>query len=901
MAMQVTIAKRIGVFAFALVVISAGAVGFTILTGSNALLVQHELKSLGGEAQLRAVEAVSTIEALSKDALFLSGTPPIQGIIRAHGRGGIDPVDLSTEEEWRKRLAVILKELLRAKSHYFQIRYIGVADQGRELVRVYRSDGKIVTAEKEGLRRIASRQYFKKTIQLGSGQVYLSEITLSRDKGKVLTPHVPVLRAGVPIYTADGAVFGIVVINMDFSPILERLTLQQTPHQTIYVTNDQGDYLAHPDPGKTFGFDLGQPFRIQERFPSLAEMYAKRNTIREFSGEVKADDRDSVMRFVKIGFDSRLPDRYLGLAVVSSSEAALASSKQLRNFSIGLTLVIIVVATGLALLVSRPLVRPIRQIIQAAERITGGNFNVSLPIEAKDEVGTLARTFQSMVDQVQTRTEELKNEVVERKRAEEAMQEAKNSADKANRAKSDFLAQMSHELRTPLNGILGYAQILKRDSSLTEGQRKGVEVIQHSGDHLLTLINDILDLSKIEAQKLELQISAFHLPDFLHHLISVVRVRAEQAGLAFHYEPTSSLPGNVHGDEKRLRQVLLNLLGNAVKFTERGGVTLRVAHAGSEMDPHILRFEVEDTGRGIPADKLEEIFQPFLQVTDRAKHVEGSGLGLAITKKLVALMNGQLGVTSTPEKGSTFWFTVSLPPVETDQMPSSGESDSIIGYKGNRKRILVVDDRWENRSVLVNLLTPLGFTVRESANGRECLTTAEEFNPDLILMDLVMPEMDGYEATRHLRQSSTLRDVVVIAISASVLDLDRKQTREAGCTDFLPKPVHAKDLLEKLQRYLGVEWVHGEEAEIEEPSHSEPESLIAPPSEDLAVVYDFSKKGHIAPVREHITRIEQLDEQYKPFAAKLRQFSDKFDLKHLCEFLKPYLEKTSGQRTSAEK
>ena len=899
--MQVTIAKRIGIFAFALVVISAGAVGFTILTGSNALLVQHELKSLGGEAQLRAVEAVSTIDALRKDALFLSGTPPIQGIIRAHGRGGIDPVDLSTEEEWRKRLAVILKELLRAKSHYFQIRYIGVADHGRELVRVYRSSGQIITAGKESLRPIATRQYYKETIQLASGEVYLSEITLSRDKGKILEPHVPVLRAGVPIYTAEGAIFGVVVINMDFSPILKRLTSQQTANQTIYVTNDQGDYLAHPDSKKTFGFDLSQHYRIQERFPSLAEMYAKGNTDQEFSGEVKADDQENVMRFVKIGFDSRLPDRYLGLAVVSSSEAALASSKQLLNFSIGLTLIIIVVATGLALLVSRPLVQPIRQIIQAAERIAGGNFNVSLPVEAKDEVGTLARTFQTMVDQVQTRRDELKREVVERKRAEEAMQEAKISADKANRAKSDFLAQMSHELRTPLNGILGYAQILKRDQSLTEGQRKGVGVIQHSGDHLLTLINDILDLSKIEAQKLELQITAFHLPEFLQHIISVIRVRAEQAGLSFHYEPSSSLPGNVQGDEKRLRQVLLNLLGNAVKFTEKGSVTLRVKHAGSDIDSHMLRFEVEDTGRGIPDDKLEEIFQPFLQVTDRARQVEGSGLGLAITKKLVALMSGQLGVTSTPEKGSAFWFTVSLPPVETDQIPSSGETDFIVGYKGSRKRILVVDDRWENRSVLVNLLTPLGFTVRESANGRECLTTAEEFNPDLILMDLVMPEMDGYEATKHIRQSSTLRDVVVIAISASVLDLDRQQTQAAGCTDFLPKPVQANDLLEKLELYLGVEWVYGEERATDEVPHSEPESLIAPPSEDLAVVYDFSKKGHIAPVREHIMRIEQMDEQYKPFAAKLRQFSDKFDLRQLCEFLKPYLEKTHEAYKSSGK
>ena len=343
-------------------------------------------------------------------------------------------------------------------------------------------------------------------------------------------------------------------------------------------------------------------------------------------------------------------------------------------------------------------------------------------------------------------------DISERKKAQEELHRAKEVADQANKAKSDFLASMSHELRTPLNGILGYAQILKRDPSLTDKQKSGVDIIQRSGDHLLTLINDILDLSKIEAQKLELQLTEFHLPDFLQQIANIIRVRAEQAEISFLYEPVSDLPAGVRGDEKRLRQVLLNLLGNAVKFTEKGGVALKVGYDDAQDFPDLLRFQVEDTGRGIPHDQLEGIFQPFQQVKNQSQHIEGTGLGLAITKKLVTLMGGELGVTSNPGKGSTFWFTVSLPAVETSQVKALPVDKTILGYKGERKRILVVDDKPTNRGIVLNLLEPLGFHVQEAENGQEALAKITEPSPNLIIMDLIMPVMDGIEATRRIRQ-----------------------------------------------------------------------------------------------------------------------------------------------------
>ncbi|MEE8125771.1 MAG: ATP-binding protein, partial [Nitrospirales bacterium] len=375
-------------------------------------------------------------------------------------------------------------------------------------------------------------------------------------------------------------------------------------------------------------------------------------------------------------------------------------------------------------------------------------------------------------------------DISERKQAQEELHRAKEVADQANKAKSDFLASMSHELRTPLNGILGYAQILNRDASLTEKQKSGIDIIQRSGDHLLTLINDILDLSKIEAQKLDLQLSEFHLPEFLHQIANIIRVRAEQADLSFVYETVTELPMGVRGDEKRLRQVLLNLLGNAVKFTEKGGVALKVGYDDTSTIPDLLRFQVEDTGRGIPHDQLEGIFQPFQQVKNQSHYIEGTGLGLAITKKLVTLMGGELGVTSTPDKGSTFWFTVSLPAVETSQVTALPVDKTIIGYKGERKRILVVDDKPTNRGIVMNLLEPLGFEVQEAANGHEALAKVAEPFPHLIIMDLIMPVMDGIEATRRIRQLPEGKEVPIIASSASVFEFNQQDSLKAGCNDF---------------------------------------------------------------------------------------------------------------------
>ncbi len=497
----------------------------------------------------------------------------------------------------------------------------------------------------------------------------------------------------------------------------------------------------------------------------------------------------------------------------------------------------------------------------------------------------------------------LEKEIAERRRAELA-------AAAANRAKNEFLANMSHELRTPLNGILGYAQILRLDDGAEEGRRKGLDIIERCAHHLLDLINEILDLARIEARRLELMPADFHLPRFLEGVAAMVQVQAEAKGLDFRYDPDPDLDLTARADEKRLGQVLLNLLSNAVKYTPAGSIRFSVRRCPVPPDGRRrYRFEVSDTGAGIPPDRRADIFSAFTQIGEHHQCADGAGLGLAISRRLVELMGGVLSVESQMGEGSVFWFEIDLPPAEAGAARPAPDRGAPMGHErldgqGDAPfRALVVDDYPDNRLVLVNILNRLGFSVVEAVNGLDGVRMAEAHLPDLILMDLVMPRMDGFTATRRIHENPVLSNVPVIAISASTLVSPERILIDSGCCDYIRKPVSFPELFAKIQRHLPIRWLYADAASpaggecgplSSRPAVPPPAITAAPDASTLAGLRQLALDGDFNGLSAALSALAtQAD--FAPFAERLCRVAEGFDEDRILRFLEQHANIPSTQ------
>ncbi|KLU24800.1 histidine kinase [Caballeronia mineralivorans PML1(12)] len=462
--------------------------------------------------------------------------------------------------------------------------------------------------------------------------------------------------------------------------------------------------------------------------------------------------------------------------------------------------------------------------------------------------------------------------------------EARRTAEAANRAKSEFLANMSHELRTPLNGILGYAQVLGRDRALSERQRDGLGVIQRSGEHLLALINDILDIAKIEAGKMPFDIVAVPLPGLLGDIREIIGVKAEQKQLVFVCDAAPDVPNAVRADERRLRQVLLNLLANAVKFTDSGHVSLRVALL---LDGRV-RFTVEDTGIGIGETQRELIFEPFEQTGVEQRHRGGAGLGLGISRQLMRSMGSDILVESRKGEGSTFWFDLEAVPVPSVSAVTHA-AWVVTGYAGPRMSVLVIDDVPTNRAVVVDMLGQIGFEMIEAASGPEALEKARLKRPSLVLTDIVMREMDGLETMRRLRLLPDLANVPIIAISASPSGGDEQRSLTAGADAFVAKPIHLDTLLTQIAGLLKLTWTYAPLGDaLVEPTSVTP--CPAVPSHEMENLHRLARQGNMREIMLWAERITMLDERYSAFAAELRTLAKNYRTKALVQFVEQHLE-----------
>ncbi len=706
-----------------------------------------------------------------------------------------------------------------------------------------------------------TRNWYKQAVQAGK-PAWSSIYVFSDTPDLGITPTIP-------IYDRQGGLQGVIAIDFTLTQIsnfLDKLKISESGQ--AFIMERSGDIVASSasePPFITVGKERqrlsalksSQPL-IRSTAEQLQQQLGNLATIQSYQQLQfgSGDDR----RFVRVTplKDSHGLD-WLMVVVIPEADFMQQIHENTR-LTLWLSLGTLVLAVLVGFYTSRWITEPILRLSAASKSIAQGaresHVSDELTQQVKaggvNELSVLAQSFNQMAQQLresfialEKSNEDLEHRVEERT-AELAS--AKDSAEAANAAKSVFFASANHELRTPLNAILGFCQLMSRDSSLTGLQRDRLNTISQSGEHLLGLISDVLEMSKIEAGQAALHESALDLHQLVQSIAAMMGVRAEMKHLQLLVEIAPDVPHYIYGDEGKLRQVLINLIGNAIKFTKEGGVALRVAVKPSlAPDPGMgsdtslgtgafpIYFEVEDTGVGIGKHELDKLFQPFVQTESGANLQEGTGLGLAISHQFVKLMGGDITVESVVYRGTVFKFQVQAKLANPTELRQADTNRRVVGVANAQQqyRILIVDDKPENRRLLLEWMQLVGLAVREATNGAEAIEVWEAWEPHLIWMDMRMPVMDGYEATKHIKATVKGQATAIIALTASVFEHERSMVLSAGCNDFVRKPARESTIFAKLAEHLGIEFIY-EETEVDTLNQTmevTPEMLATLPTE----------------------------------------------------------------------